>query len=41
LAAADLKRRFRDLEAGIDASVIPGELDSETKAGLEALGYAD
>jgi arylsulfatase A-like enzyme len=41
LAAADLKRRFRDLEAGIDASFIPGELDSETKAGLEALGYAD
>lgn len=41
LAAADLKRRFRHFEAGIEANVMPGGLDSETKAGLEALGYAE
>jgi hypothetical protein len=39
VAAADLKKRFRAFEAKIKANERTEELDSETEAGLEALGY--
>jgi arylsulfatase len=39
MVAEELKRRFSGFEAAIKANLTPEELDPETKAGLEALGY--
>jgi hypothetical protein len=41
MAAEELEEKFRSFEARIKANMRSEELDSETKAGLEALGYIE